>query len=87
MLVGISKFKHIYEAEFQLSTRFPFHCQDRFIVRFKWGSENEVKKNVETVVPKGPQMDPKSKRKSIEQVFWGVPKRDLKMCIKFEVIF
>ena len=27
--MGISKFKHIYEAELQLSTRFPFHCQDR----------------------------------------------------------
>ena len=60
LLVGISKFKHIYEAELQLSTRFPFHCQDRFIFRFKWGSENEVEKSVEKVVPKGPQMDPKS---------------------------
>ena len=40
LLVGISKFKHIYEAELQLSTRFPFHCQDRFLLRFKWGSEH-----------------------------------------------
>ena len=68
--MGISKFKHIYEAELQLSTRFPFHCQDRFIFRFKWGSENEVEKSVEKVVPKGPQMDPKSRPKSIERVFW-----------------
>ena len=60
LLAGISKFKHIYETELQLSTRFPFHCQDRFIFRFKWGSENEVEKSVEKVVPKGPQMDPKS---------------------------
>ena len=36
----------------------------------KWGSENEVEKNVEKVVPKGPQMDPKSRPKSIEIVFW-----------------
>ena len=69
MLVGISKFKHIYEAELQLSTRFPFHCQDRFPFRFKWGSENEVEKGVEKVVPKGPQRDPKSKPKSTERVF------------------
>ena len=34
VLVGISKFKHIYEAELQLSTRFPFHCQDRFFSVF-----------------------------------------------------
>ena len=44
----------------QLSPRFPFLCQDRFIFRFKWGSENEVEKSVEKVIPKGPQMDPKS---------------------------
>ena len=61
VLVGISKFKHIYEAELQLSTRFP---------RFKWGSENEDKKSIEKVVPKGPQMDPKSTPKSTERVFW-----------------
>ena len=70
LLVGISKFKHIYETELQLSTRFPFHCQDRFIFWFKWGSENEVEKSVEKVVPKGPQMDPKSIVKSTERVFW-----------------
>ena len=29
--VGMSKFRHIYAAELQLSTRFLFHCQDRFI--------------------------------------------------------
>ena len=70
LLVGISKFKHIYEAELQLSTRFPFHCQDRFIFRFKWGSENEVEKSIEKVVPKGSRMDPKSRPKSTERVFW-----------------
>ena len=80
LLVGISKFKHIYETELQLSTRFPFHCQDRFLCRFKWGSENEVKKSVEKVVPKGPQMDPKSGPKSIERVFWrGFQKGTSKM--------
>ena len=67
---GISKFKHIYEAELQLSTRFPFHCQDRFMILLKWGSENEVEKSVEKVVPKGPQMDPKSRPKSTDRVFW-----------------
>ena len=76
--MGISKFKHIYEAELQLSTRFPFHCQDRFIFWFKWGSEKEVEKSVEKVVPKGPQMDPKSCKKSIKACSGGVSKRDLK---------
>ena len=61
--------KHIYASELQLSTRFPFHCQDRFPGSVEWGSENEVEKSVEKVVPKGPQMDPKSRRKSIESVF------------------
>ena len=70
LLVGISKFKHIYEAELQLSTRFPFHCQDRFPRLVKRGSENEVKNSVEKVVPKSPQMDPKSRPKSTERVFW-----------------
>ena len=76
--MGISKFKHIYETELQLSTRFPFHCQDRFIFRSKWGSENEVENSVEKIVPKGPHMDPKSCQKSIEACFGGVSKRDLK---------
>ena len=40
--MGISKFKHIYEAELQLSTRFPFHCQDRLPGLSKRGSEKEV---------------------------------------------
>ena len=41
--MGISKFKHIYEAELQLSTRFPFHCQDRFCVCIFTGfPEDEV---------------------------------------------
>ena len=78
LLVGISKFKHIYEAELQLSTRFPFHCQDRFPRLLKRGSENEVEKSVEKVVPKGPQMDPQSCWKSIKACSGGVSKRDLK---------
>ena len=65
----MDKFEHVYASELQLSTRFPFHCQDRFLFRFKWGSENEVEKSVEKVVPKGPQMDPKSSPKSIKSVF------------------
>ena len=60
----MDKFEHVYASELQLSTRFPFHCQDRFLKLFKWGSENEVEKSVEKVVPKGPQMDPKSCQKS-----------------------
>ena len=74
----MSKVKHIYASELQLSTRFPFHCQDRFIFRFKWGSENEVEKSVEKVVPKGPQMDPKSCQKSTERVFWRGSKEEPK---------
>ena len=35
----------------------------------KWGSENEVEKSVEKVTPKGPQMDTKSKPKSLKSVF------------------
>ena len=49
-----------------------------FIFWFKWGSENEVEKNVEKVVPQGPQMDPKSCQKSIKACSGGVSKRDLK---------
>ena len=70
LLVSMSKVKHKYASELPLSTRFPFHCQDRFFLRFKWGSENEVERSVEKVVPKGPQMDPKSRPKSIKSVFW-----------------
>ena len=47
-------------------------------MRFKWGSENEVEKSDEKVVPKGPQMDPKSCEKSIKVCSGGVSKRDLK---------
>ena len=60
LLESMDKFEHMYASELQLSTRFPFHCQDRFMILVKWGSENEVEKSVEKVVPKGPQMDPKS---------------------------
>ena len=49
-----------------------------FLLRFKWGSENEVEKNTEKAVPKGPQMDPKSCQKSIKACSGGVSKRDLK---------
>ena len=60
LLESMDKFEHMYASELQLSTRFPFHCQDRFLFRFKWGSENEVEKSVEKMLPKGAQMDPKS---------------------------
>ena len=42
LLVSMDDGKHIYEAELQLSTRFPFLCQDRFIFLVKWRSENEI---------------------------------------------
>ena len=66
----MDKFEHVYASELQLSTRFPFHCQDRFILKLNWGSENEVEKSVEKVFPKGPQMDSKSRPKSTESVLW-----------------
>ena len=74
----MDKFKHIYASELQLSTRFPFHCQDRFLFTVKWGSENDVEKSVEKVVPKGSQMDPKSTQTSIKSVFRRGLKRNLK---------
>ena len=61
LLVSMDKLEHMYASELQLSTRFPFHCQDRFMILLKWGSENEVEKSVQKNVPKGPQMDPKSR--------------------------
>ena len=77
--MGISKFKHFYEAELQLSTRFPFHCQDRFFfLDSNGGSENEVEKSVEKVVPKGPQMDSKADENRQKGCSGGVSKRDLK---------
>jgi len=46
---------------------------------FKRGSQKEVEKSVEKVVPKGLQMDPKSRPKSTERVFWrGLKKRPQK---------
>ena len=74
----MDKFEHVYASELQLSTRFPFHCQDRFLELFKRGSENEVENNVEKVVPKGPQMDPKSRPKSTERMFWRGSKEEPK---------
>ena len=32
LLVSMDEFKHIYASELQLSTRFPFHCQDRLLL-------------------------------------------------------
>ena len=89
LLVGISKFKHLYAAELQLSTRSPFHCQDRFIFSSKWWSENEVGKSVETVSPKDPQMEPKidkscSKARGAQQVTRPFQERFL---IDFQTIF
>ena len=74
LLVSMDELKHIYASELQLSSRFPFHGQDRFLFRFKWGSENEVENSVEKVLPKGPQMDTKSRPKSRERVFWRASK-------------
>ena len=67
--MGISKFKPIYEAELQLSTRFPFHCQDRFMFMSFLEFLFEVEKIIEKMVSKGPQMDPKSRPKSTERAF------------------
>ena len=64
LLESMDKFEHTYASELQLSTRFPFLCQDRFLKLFKGGSENEVENSVEKVSLKGPQMDPKSCQKS-----------------------
>ena len=64
---GVGRYQQVqtlFASELQFSTRFPFHCQDRFMILVKWGSENEVEKSVEQVSPKGPQMDPKSCQKS-----------------------
>ena len=61
-----------------LSTRFPFHCQDRFIFHSTWGSDNEVGNNNERMFPPGPQMGSKSCQKSIQASSGGVSKRDLK---------
>ena len=80
LLVSTDEFKHIYASELQLSTRFPFHCQDRFMILVLWGSENEVEKSVEKVVPKGPKWTPKVDkidRKGVLEGFQkGISKRD-----------
>ena len=56
----------------QLSPRFPFLCQDRFLFMSKWGSENEVEKHVEKGSPNGPQ----KLLKIDKSVFWrGLKKR------------
>ena len=72
--VGISKFKHKHATELQLSTRFPFHCQDRFPRLFKRGSENVVENSVEKVVPKGPKWNPKVDQNRHKRVLEGSPK-------------
>ena len=59
LLVNMDDGKHIYASELQLSTHFPFLCQDRFLLRFKRDVENEVAKRVEKVFPKGLQMETK----------------------------
>ena len=74
----MNKFEHVYASELQLSTRFPFHCQDRLPGLSKRGSENDVENNVEKMFPKGPQMNPKSYKKSTKACSGGVSKRDLK---------
>ena len=76
--MGISKFKHIYEAELQLSTRFPFHCQDRFLRLFKRGSENEVKKVSKKLFQRVPKWTAKVDQNRQKVCSGGVPKRDLK---------
>ena len=78
LLVGISKFKHIYEAELQLSTRFPFHCQDRFLLSSfleLFSRSEKVSKKRFQRVPKGtPKVDP-NRHKGHSGGVW---KRDLK---------
>ena len=79
---GYQQVQTLFAAELQLSTRFPFPCQERFPRLFKRGSKNEVKKSIRKMTPAGPQMDPKSRPKSlksIESVSWGgAPKMDVK---------
>jgi len=80
LLVGISKFKHIYEAELQLSTRFPFHCQDRFMLssflEFFRG-RNKCWKSCSKGSPNGPQKSTKIDRKGVQEGSRkGTSKRD-----------
>ena len=74
LLVGISKFKHIYEAELQLSTRFPFHCQDRFLLWFKWWSQNEVEQMLKKFFQRVPKWTQKLSQID-KSVFWRGLKR------------
>ena len=75
---GDQQARALFASELQLSTRFPLHCQDRFVILLKWGSENEVENSVETVVPKGPKWTPKVDQNRQKGCSGGVPKRDLK---------
>ena len=57
----------------------------------KRGFEIELKKCIEKVFPKGPQMDPKSRPKSRERVFWrgskeGPKKGTLSRIRKHEIL-
>ena len=79
LLESMDKFEHMYASELQLSTRSPFHCQDRFPRLLKRGSENDVENRVEKVFPKGPQMDPKSRQTLITTCSRGFQKGTSKM--------
>ena len=86
LLVGISKFKHIYEAELQLSTRSPFHCQDRFpefdLADYQGCLKGGVKRRSKKVSKKWfqrvPKWIPKVAKNRQKGCSGGVPKRDLK---------
>ena len=78
LLVGISKFKHIYEAELQLSTRFPFHCQDRFMLSYFLEFFSRSKKVSKKWCPRVPKWTPKVDQNQQKRRSGGVSKRDLK---------
>ena len=65
-----------FASELQLSTRFPFHFQDRFLFGFKWGFENEVKKVSKKWFQRVPKWTPKVDQNRQKGCSGGVPKRD-----------
>ena len=58
--------------------RFSWDLSRRIFIVVQMGSESEVENSIEKVIPKGPQMDRKSKAKLSERVFWKGSKEEPK---------
>ena len=74
LLESMDKFEHMYASELQLSTRFPFHCQDRCYLQSNGGLKMRSKNMLKKWFQRVPKWTPKVVKNRWKRVLRGLKK-------------